>query len=243
MPALRPLAAAICLSLCSSWSSAAQLIDDFNDAAPTSFSNAGLYESTAVQTGSMAGGARFEGLLCYFACDYNPPYRAQLGISGGQLSVTPPPAGLATTRVVWGNISPNSTVYPLAPLGLDLSADTAFKLDFGAISDPLLVQFAVVSASGQSDYRPVLNNPGVVLPAGGARSLLLPFSSFVGAATWSNVAGLAVVLGGNNGYGTERALASFSLDQVSTVGVVPEPSPAWLLLAGLMAVAVRRQRR
>lgn len=234
------LAAALAAS--TSLASAAVLIDDFSDG-PTGYTNAGLFESSAAQAGSMVGGARFDGLLCFFACDYNPPYRASLSIGAGVLSVTPPPAGLATTRVVWGNISLNSNVYPLASLGLDLSSETAFKLDFGAITDQLLVQFVVVSASGQSDYRPVLNNPGVVLQPGASQTLLLPFSSFVGSATFSNVSGLAVVLGGNNGYGTERALASFTLDEVSVVGApVPEPSSAALLLAGLAGAAALRRR-
>ncbi len=232
---------ATALAASASMASATVLIDDFSDGA-ASYTNAGLFESSAAQAGSMVGGARFDGLLCYFACDYNPPFRAALSVSGGWLSVTPPAAGLATTRVVWGNISPNGTVFPLAPLGLDLSGETAFKLDFGAISDELLVQFVVVSASGQSDYRPVLNNPGVVLQPGASQTLLLPFASFVGAASFGAVSGLAIVLGGNNGYGTERALASFALDQVSVVGAVPEPSPAALLLAGLLAAAVLRRR-
>jgi hypothetical protein len=230
------LAATLALLLPHAIANATVLIDDFADANSTSFINAGLFESTAVQAGSMVGGARLEGLLCYFACDYNPPYRASLTISGGTMAVAPPLAGLATTRVLWGNTSPNSTVFPFASLGLNLSGESAFRLDFGAISAPLLVQFVVVSAGGQSDYRPVLNNPGLVLQAGAARSVLLPFSSFVGAATFSNIAGLAVVLGGNNGYGTEAALASFSLDAVSAVSAVPEPGQAVLLLLGMLGL-------
>jgi hypothetical protein len=234
---LRRCVFVLLLALCHVGVGATLLIDDFGDTAPTSFTNAGLFESSAVQTGTMVGGARFEGLLCYFACDYNPPYRATLSIGGGALSVTPPLEGLATTRVLWGNVSPNSTAFPFASLGLNLSGESAFRLDFGAISAPLLVQGVVVSAAGQSDYRPVPNNPGIVLPAGGARSVFLPFSGFVGAATFSNIAGLAVVLGGNNGFGTEAALASFSLDAVSAVSAVPEANQALLLLLGLISVA------
>jgi hypothetical protein len=232
----RGLVAAVLMG-CHTWAAATVLIDDFGDTSTTTFTNAGLFESAAVQAGTMVGGARFDGLLCFFACDYNPPYRATLTISGGALSVTPPPEGLATTRVLWGNVSPNSTVFPFASLGLNLSGESAFRLDFGAISAPLLVQLVVVSASGQSDYRPVLNNPGMVLPAGGARSVLLPFAAFVGAATFSNIAGVAVVLGGNNGFGTEAALASFSLDAVSAVSAVPEVNQALLLLLGLVCLA------
>lgn len=233
MQKLLPLGAALVLAAASPLALGAVVIDEFSDPAPTSFTNAGLFESSAVQTGSMIGGARFTGLLCFFACDYNPPFSARLDVADGALAVTPPLEGLATTRVLWGNVSPNSTVFPFPSLGLDLSGESAFELRFNHVSTDLLVQFVVVSASGQSDYRPVLNDPGLVLQAGGPQTVSLPFSSFVGVATFDNVAGLAVVLGGNNGYGTEAALASFSLDSVSAV---PEPGAGALLAAGLLGI-------
>jgi hypothetical protein len=233
MQDLRQLGVALALAACSPLALSAIVIDDFGDPVPSSFTNAGLFESTAAQAGSMIGGARFTGLLCFFACDYNPPFSARLDVGGGALAVTPPPEGLATTRVLWGNVSPNSTVFPFASLGLDLTGESAFELRFRNVSADLLVQFVVVSASGQSDYRPVLNDPGLVLAAGGPQTVTLPFSSFVGAATFGNVTGLAVVLGGNNGFGTEAALASFSLDSVSAV---PEPGAGALFAAGLLGI-------
>ena len=241
---LRPLAAALVLASCSSLASATVVIDQFSDVTSTSFINGGLFESSAAQAGTMIGGGRFEGLLCFFACDFNAPFYAQLSVGGGALAVTPPPAGLATTRVLWGDVSPNSTVFPLAPLALDLSAEGAFELKFNSVTAPLLVQFAVVSAGGQSVYSPVLNNPGVVLQAGGAQTLLLPFSGFVGAASFGAIKGLGLVLGGNNGSGTEAALASFSLDSVLAVPVpVPEPGAAVMWLAGLLGLGLVAARR
>ena len=244
MPTLRPLATALALSACTTVASATVLIDTFSDAATTSYTNSGLFESAAAQSGTMIGGARFDGLLCFFACDYNPPFHATLVVGNGALTVTPPPAGLATTRVLWGDVSPNSTVFPLAGLGLDLSGEGAFELKFTGISAPLLVQFVVVSAGGQSDYRPVLNNPGVVLQAGGAQTLMLPFSGFVGAGQFAAIKGLGVVLGGNNGFGTEAALANFSLDSVTAVATpIPEPATVAMWLAGLLGLGVMTAAR
>jgi len=216
------------------------VIDDFSDPNTASYTNAGLFESTAVQTGSMAGGARFDGLLCYFACDYNAPYHATLTVGDGALSVTPPLAGLATTRVLWGNVVANGNPYPFAPLGLDLGSESAFQLKFTAVSADLLVQFVVVSAGGQSVYAPVVNNPGLVLHAGAAQTLTLPFSAFVGAASWADVSGLAMVLGGNNGYGTEAATAAFALESVRAV---PEPGAGALFAAGLIGIGAWRRHR
>ena len=186
----------------------------------------------------MIGGARFEGLLCFFTCNYNPPYSAALTVGGGALSFKPPPAGLATTRVLWGNVSIGSA-FPFSPLGLVLSGENAFQLQFGAVSGDLLVQFVVVSATGQSVYSPLPNNPGVVLRAAAAHTLTLPFSAFLGPAGWANVSGLGMVLGGNNGHGTEAAMASFILNSVTAVTAVtavPEPGSSVLLAAGLLAV-------
>lgn len=240
MKPLRPLVAALALAGSAPATLAMVVIDDFGDAGTASYTNAGLFESTGVQVGSMVGGARFDGLLCYFACEYNAPYRATLTVGDGALSVTPPPAGLATTRVLWGNVIAGGGPFPFAPLGLDLSAENAFQLSFGAISADLLVQFVVVSAGGQSVYAPVVNNPGVVLHAGAAQSLTLPFSAFVGVASLSQVTGLAVVLGGNNGYGTEAATASFVLDSVVAI---PEPGQGALLFAGLIGIGAWMRRR
>lgn len=242
MHTLRSLAAAVVLASLSSLASATVVIDGFSDAATASYTNAGLFESSAVQNGTMVGGARFDGLLCYFACDYNAPFHATLQVGNGVLAVTPPAAGLATTRVLWGNVSPNSNVFPLASLALDLSAENAFELRFNSISADLLVQLVVVGAGGQSDYRPVLNNPGLVLQAGGPQTVLLPFSGFVGSASFANINGLGLVLGGNNGHGTEAALASFSLDSVMAVAV-PEPATAVLWGAGLLGLAAASARR
>jgi MYXO-CTERM domain-containing protein len=240
MPTLRPLFAALALAACSATAAATVVIDEFADATTSGFSNIGLYESTAVQAGSMVGGGRFDGLLCYFACEYNPPYSAALTVGGGSLSVTPPPAGLATTRVLWGNVNPGGSAFPFAGLGLNLSSENTFQLQFGSVSADLLVQFVVVSAGAQSVYSPVLNNPGVVLHAAAAQTLSLPFSAFVGVVNWADVTGLGVVLGGNNGYGTEAATASFALDSVVAV---PEPADGALWLAGLVALAGARWRR
>jgi hypothetical protein len=240
MPTLRHLAASLLLASCSTLATATVIVDGFDDASPAGFNNGGLFESSAVQTGAMVGGARFDGLLCYFACDYNAPYHATLAVGGGALSVTPPPAGLATTRVLWGNVSPNSTVFPFASLGLDLSGETAFELHFSSVSANLLVQFAVVSAGNQSVYSPQLNNPGVVLHAGAAQTLTLALSDFVGSADFGNLSGLALVLGGNNGYGTEAAMASFTLDSVLAV---PEPGNGLLLGAGLLGLLAEMLRR
>jgi hypothetical protein len=231
------------LAGCCSLAQATVVIDEFSDANVSSFVNGGLFESSAVQSGDMVGGARFDGLLCYFACDYNAPYHATFSVGQGMLAVAPPPEGLATTRVLWGNVSPNGNAFPFAALGLDLTGETAFQLQFNSISADLLVQFVVVSAAGQSVYSPVLNNPGVVLPAGAAQTVMLPFSAFVGVASFNQITGLGLVLGGNNGSGTEAALASFSLDAVSAV---PEAASATQLGAGLAAlaalgVAVRRR--
>lgn len=241
MPKLRSLFAALALAAASSAAQALVLIDDFNSGDST-LVNAGLFETTGVQGGSMLGGARFEGLLCYFACDYHPPYSATLTVGGGMLQVTPPLEGLATTRVLWGNVSLGNSAFPFAPLALDLSGHQAFELQFGAVSADLLVQFVVVSAAGQSVYAPVLNNPGVVLQAGAAQTLTLPFGSFVGVADFGQVSGLAVVLGGNNGYGTEAAMASFALDSVQAVAV-PEPAGSALWLAGLASLGAWLRRR
>jgi hypothetical protein len=243
----RILACAAALLLASAGpANAAVLIDDFSDATISGFVNAGLFEGTQVQVGSMAGGQRFTGLLCYFDCYYNAPFHASLQVGQGSLVVTPPPAGLTTTRVLWGNVSPNSNAFPFAPLSLDLSAETAFQLDFGGITDELLVQLVVVSVGGQSIWAPVPSDPGMVLPAGGARSVLLPVSGFVGLADWSAVTGLGLVLGGNNGAGTEKALAGWTLHRISTVSAVPEPA-AWALWSGglavLAAAALRPARR
>ena len=241
MKRLRPLVAALALGASAPAALATVVIDDFGDAAIASYTNAGLFESTGVQTGSMVGGARFDGLLCYFACDYNPPYRATLTVGDGALGVTPPPAGLATTRVLWGDVIAGGNPFPFAPLGLDLGSESAFQLKFTAVSADLLVQFVVVSASGQSVYAPVVNNPGVVLHAGAAQTLTLPFSAFVGAASWADVSGLAMVLGGNNGYGTEAATAAFALQSVLAV---PEPGAGAMFVAGLIgAVGLRTWRR
>lgn len=51
-----------------------------------------------------------------------------------------------------------------------------------------------------------------------------------------------MVLGGNNGYGTEAALASFALDSV-VVTAVPEPGAWALWLAGLTGSGALRGRR
>lgn len=241
MPTPRKLIAALALAGASTAATATVLIDDF-DSGPATLVNAGLFESAAVQAGTMLGGARFDGLLCYFACDYNPPYAATLNVGSGTLNVTPPPAGLATTRVLWGNVIPNGNGFPFAPLGLSLAGHGAFELQFGAVSADLLVQFVVVSAGGQSVYSPVLNNPGVVLHAAASQTLTLPFSGFVGVADFGQVSGLAVVLGGNNGSGTEAALASFALDSVVATAV-PEPGAWALWLAGLAGLGALRGRR
>lgn len=221
------------------------VIDNCADATVTGFSSFGLSESTAAQAGSMIGGGRFEGLLCFFACDYNPPYSAALTVGRGALIVKPPPAGLATTRILWGNVSTGG-VFPFAPLGLMLTGEDAFQLQLGAVSGDLLVQFVVVSAAGLSIYSPLPNNPGVVLRAAAVQTLTPPFSAFVGQAGWADVSGLGVVLGGNNGHGTEAALASFTLTSVTAVTAVtavPEPGSSVLLPAGLLAVASARWRR
>ena len=219
------------------------LIDGFADASVSTISNTGLYETTNAQAGAMIGGARFEGLLCYFDCYYNPPYLATLAVGAGALSVTPPLAGLATTRVLWGDTVSGSSAFPYPALGVNLSAESAIQLQFASVSAPLLVQFVVVSGGGQSVYSPVANNPGVVIAAGGPQTVTLPFSAFVGQADWSHVDGLGLVLGGNNGAGTEAALASFTLNSVSAVSAVPEPSAGLLCLAGLLAgVQVLRRR-
>lgn len=239
---LRRLAATLTLAagcLCPPGAAAAVLIDGFSDASTAVFTNGGLFESTAAQAGTMIGGARFEGLLCYFDCYYYAPYAATLSVGGGSLSVTPPAQGLATTRVLWGNTSLGSSAFPFPSLGLDLGSDSAFQLQFGSISNDLLVQFAVVSAAGQSVYGDV-NSPGVVLHAGGPQTLTLPFSAFVGVASFTNINGLALVLGGNNGAGTEAALASFTLDSVAAV---PEPGAAVMFGAGLLALALVAARR
>jgi hypothetical protein len=240
MPTLRPLLAALALGLVSAAATATVVIDGFADASTASLVNGGLFESTGVQVGAMVGGARFEGLLCYFACDYNPPYSAALTVGDGALSVTPPLPGLATTRVLWGQVSSGGSGFPFAPLGLDLSGENAFRLQFDSVSTDLLVQFVVVSAGGQSVYSPVLSQPGVVLHAGAAQTLTLPFSAFLGAANWADVAGLGLVLGGNNGHGTEAALAHFALDSVVAV---PEPATGFLYGAGLLALAAARRAR
>ena len=241
MPTLRCLVAALALAGASSAAQALVLIDDFTSGDST-LVNAGLFETTGVQAGSMLGGARFEGLLCYFACDYHPPYHATLTVGGGVLQVTPPPEGLATTRLLWGDVSLGNSAFPFAPLALDLSGHQAFELQFGAVSADLLVQFVVVSEAGQSVYAPVVNNPGVVLHAGAAQTLTLPFASFVGVADFAHVQGLAVVLGGNNGYGTEAAMASFALDSV-VVTAVPEPGTWALGLAGLAVLSLGQRGR
>ena len=241
MPTPKKLIAALALAATSLASTATVLIDDFNTGAAT-FTNAGLFESTSAQAGSMVGGGRFDGLLCYFACDYNAPYQATLAVGSGSLNVTPPPEGLATTRVLWGQVFANGNGFPFAPLGLNLAGHGAFELQFGAVSADLLVQFVVVSAAGQSVYSPVLNNPGVVLHAAPAQTLTLPFSAFVGVADFSQVTGLALVLGGNNGHGTEAAMASFALDQVVATAV-PEPGSWALWMTGLAGVAALRGRQ
>lgn len=239
---LRSLSTALALAAFSLPATATVLIDNFTDAAVSSAFNGGLFESTGVQAGSMVGGARFTGLLCFFNCFQNAPFGTTLSVGGGALVVTPPAAGLATTRVLWGDVVAGNTTFPLPPLALNLSAENAFELKFNSISDELLVQFVVVSAGGQSVYEPVLNNPGVVLQASGAQTLLLPFSAFVGTAAFGAIEGLAVVLGGNNGAGTEKALATFSLDSVTAV---PEPGAGAMWVVGLMglAAAVARGRK
>jgi hypothetical protein len=85
MPTPKKLIAAIALAATSMAATATVLIDDF-DTGPATFTNAGLFESTSAQAGSMLGGARFEGLLCYFACDYHAPYSATLTVGGGVLA-------------------------------------------------------------------------------------------------------------------------------------------------------------
>ncbi len=241
MPHLRQYAAALSLALSCVAGQATVLIDDFSDASNTTLFNGGLFESTGVQGGSMIGGGRFTGMLCYFDCYVNFPFVSTLTVGGGTLAVTPPPDGLATTRVLWGNTSSNNNVFPFASLSLDLSAETAFELHFGAISGgSLLVQFVVVSEGGLSVFSPVPNKPGVVLLSGAAQTLTLPFSSFVGVADFSSIKGLGLVLGGNNGAGTEAARASFVLD---TVLAVPEAGTGPMLALGLLGLGAALRRR
>lgn len=225
---------------------AAQVIDDF-DTGASQFTNGGLFEGATAQAGSMAGGARFTGLLCFFGC-YNGP--AGLTVGAGNLSVTTPSDGLTTTRVLWGDVNPFSTTFPFAPMSLNLSGDSGFELSFSSISAPLLVQMVISTRSADllssrtSTYTQAvpLPGPGLVLGAG-ATTVSLPFARFVGTANLADIDGIGLVLGGNNGFGVEHATASFALDRVSTVSAVPDASSSATLLLGLGLLGMVHRRR
>ena len=221
--------------------SAATLIDDF-DSGAASFSNGGLIETQTVQAGTMIGGGRFSGQLCYFGC-YSAPY-STFAVGDGTVDVGVVDGGLQTTRILWGNTSLTSTVYPLGSLSLDVSGDTAFELKFSNVSAKLPVQLAVFSGSGYSEYRASGTTRGIVVGSGADQVVTLALSDFQGAATFSNINGIGLVLGGSNGAGVEEATANFSLDYIKTVGAVPEPGTWAMVLVGLgsMGVAARRRR-
>lgn len=213
-------------------SAQAVIIDDFTQGTYSLVADAGSPRAEAVRNGiaaSLAGGQR-DTMLEYVSGPLT--VSANLGSGGVHFfNADSQTSGLLYLQYdgADGEVETDLVQTPGTGLGLNLSTEMAFLLDFrfvnGGLASPLSVTITVTSSNGSFSHTSNIASGTLVLHS-------VSFANFANA-NFSDVQRLDFVF-------NAPASADFTLDLISTQ---PIPEPASLAVLGLGAAALIRRRR